>query len=89
MICASFVSTVSQSSCLLNLNDLHEIGVSTDLLLDSMNGDNTITGLYESHLLGLLDSALDDMVGSLERGNLEGNHASADLQVSACGFTRR
>lgn len=63
--------------------------MSTDILLDSVDNNNAITGLDETQFLGVLDGAPDDVISALEARDLQTDNASADLEVSAGGLGGR
>ena len=74
---------------LYNVQNLHEIGMSADFFLDTVDSDNAVANLDQSELLGVIDGALDDMVSSLETRDLQADDASADLQMSRGGLGGR
>ena len=72
-----------------DIQDLHEVGVATDLLLDSVHDDDSVALLAQAEFLGVLDGAEDNVLSALEAGDLETDDASANLEVSAGGLSGR
>jgi hypothetical protein len=50
----------------LDVEDLEDVGLIGGLLLATVDGDDFVAGLAESHILGGLNNQLDEVIDTLE-----------------------